>query len=180
LRLLILLFLLFHTNQVLSETQDKVFKNKITENVLDNFFSSYKLVGQATYKFLLLDIYDAKLISETEQYPSEKFALILKYNRDFTKKSVVEETVKQLKIQRKYSDNELIKLKELLNKTFRPIKKNDYFIAMKLKDKGIFYFKDEKVLETKDIDFLNLFFNIWLREDSEDPNFTKSLLGKDK
>ena len=71
-------------------------------------------------------------------------------------------------------------LKELLNKTFRPIKKNDYFIAMKLKDKGIFYFKDEKVLETKDIDFLNLFFNIWLREDSEDPNFTKSLLGKDK
>ena len=86
----------------------------------------------------------------------------------------------ELKIQRKYSDNELIKLKELLNKTFRPIKKNDYFIAMKLKDKGIFYFKDEKVLETKDIDFLNLFFNIWLREDSEDPNFTKSLLGKDK
>ena len=138
------------------------------------------MVGQATYKFLLLDIYDAKLISETEQYPSEKFALILKYNRDFTKKSVIEETVKQLKIQRKYSDNELIKLKELLNKTFRPIKKNDYFIAMKLKDKGIFYFKDEKVLETKDIDFLNLFFNIWLREDSEDPNFTKSLLGKDK
>ena len=51
---------------------------------------------------------------------------------------------------------------------------------MKLKDKGIFYFKGEKVLETKDIDFLNLFFNIWLREYSEDPNFTKSLLGKDK
>ena len=37
-----------------------------------------------------------------------------------------------------------------------------------------------KFLETKDIDFLNLFFNIWLREDSEDPNFTKSLLGKNK
>jgi len=138
------------------------------------------LIGKATYKFLLLDIYDAKLISETEQYPSEKFALILEYNRDFTKESVVKETIKQLKIQKKYSDDELVELKQFLDKIFRPIKKNDHFIAMKLKDKGIFYFKDEKVLETKDIGFLNLFFNIWLREDSEDPNFTKSLLGKDK
>ena len=179
-RLLILLFLLFNSTLALSETEDKVFKNKITENVLDNFFSSYNLIGKATYKFLLLDIYDAKLISETEKYPSDKFALILEYNRDFKKESVIEETIKQLKIQRKYSDNELVELKQFLDKIFRPIKKNDHFIAMKLKDKGIFYFKDEKVLETKDIGFLNLFFNIWLREDSEDPNFTKSLLGKDK
>ena len=179
-RLLILLFLLFNSTLALSETEDKVFKNKITGNVIDKFFSSYKLIGKATYKFLLLDIYDAKLISETEQYPSEKFALILEYNRDFTKESVVKETIKQLKIQKKYSDNELVELKQFLDKIFRPIKKNDHFIAMKLKDKGIFYFKDEKVLETKDIGFLNLFFNIWLREDSEDPNFTKSLLGKDK
>jgi len=179
LRFLILLFLLFNSTLALSETEDRVFINKSTENVLDNYFSSYELVGQATYKFLLLDIYYAKLISETEQYPSEKFALILEYNRGFTKESVVKETIKQLKIQKKYSDNELVELKQFLDKIFRPIKKNDHFIAMKLKDKGIFYFKDEKVLETKDIDFLNLFFNIWLREDSEDPNFTKSLLGKD-
>jgi hypothetical protein len=48
-----------------------------------------------------------------------------------------------------------------------------------LLDKGIFYFKNEKVLETSDMDFLDLFFNIWLRENSQDPDFTKSLLGKD-
>lgn len=178
-RLLILLLLLFHTNQVLSETQNKVFKNKITENVLDKFFSSYKLVGQATYKFLLLDIYYATLISETGHYPSDKFALILRYNRDFTKKSVVKETVEQLQKQKKYSESELIALKQLLNKTFRTIQKNDQFIAIKLLDKGIFYFKNEKVLETSDMDFLDLFFNIWLRENSQDPDFTKSLLGKD-
>ncbi len=170
---------MFNTNIALSENQNQVLKNKISETILEKFIPNYKLVGRATYKFLLLDIYYATLISETGYYPSDKFALILSYNRDFTKKSVVEETIKQLKIQKQYSDKELIELKELLNKAFRPIKKNDHFIAMKLKDKGIFYFKDEKVLETKDMEFLNLFFNIWLREDSEDPNFTKSLLGKD-
>ena len=70
-------------------------------------------------------------------------------------------------------------MKQLLNKTFRTIQKNDHCIAIKLLDKGIFYFKNEKVLETSDMDFLDLFFNIWLRENSQDPDFTKSLLGKD-
>ena len=91
---------------------------------------------------------------------------------------VVKETVEQLQKQKKYSESELIALKQLLNKTFRTIKKNDQFIAIKLLDKGIFYFKNEKVLETSDMDFLDLFFNIWLRENSQDPDFTKSLLGK--
>ena len=69
------------------------------------------------------------------------------------------ETVEQLQKQKKYSESELIALKQLLNKTFRTIQKNDQFIAIKLLDKGIFYFKNEKVLETSDIEFLDLFFN---------------------
>ena len=170
---------MFNTNIALSETQNQVIKNKISETILEKFIPNFKLVGQATYKFLLLDIYHTTLISETGHYPSDKFALILRYNRDFTKKSVVKETVEQLQKQKKYSENELIALKQLLNKAFRTIQKNDQFIAIKLLDKGIFYFKNEKVLETSDMDFLDLFFNIWLRENSQDPDFTKSLLGKD-
>ena len=170
---------MFNTNIALSETQNQVIKNKISETILEKFIPNFKLVGRATYKFLLLDIYYATLISETGHYPSDKFALILRYNRDFTKKTVVKETVEQLQKQKKYSESELIALKQLLNKTFRTIQKNDQFIAIKLLDKGIFYFKNEKVLETSDLDFLDLFFNIWLRENSQDPDFTKSLLGKD-
>ena len=170
---------MFNTNIALSETQNQVIKNKISETIIEKFIPNFKLVGRATYKFLLLDIYYATLISETGHYPSDKFALILRYNRDFTKKSVVKETFEQLQKQKKYSESELIALKQLLNKTFRTIQKNDQFIAIKLLDKGIFYFKNEKVLETSDMDFLDLFFNIWLRENSQDPDFTKSLLGKD-
>ncbi len=179
LRFLILLFLMFNTNIALSETQNQVIKNKISKTILEKFIPNFKSVGRATYKFLLLDIYYATLISETGHYPSDKFALILRYNRDFSKQSVVKQTVEQLQKQKKYSESELIALKQLLNKTFRTIQKNDQFIAIKLLDKGIFYFKNEKVLETSDMDFLDLFFNIWLRENSQDPDFTKSLLGKD-
>ena len=87
---------MFNTNIALSETQNQVIKNKISETILEKFIPNFKLVGRATYKFLLLDIYYATLISETGHYPSDKFALILRYNRDFTKKSVVKETVEQL------------------------------------------------------------------------------------
>ena len=52
------------------------------------------------------------------------------------------------------------------------------FIGIKENNTAYFYFEDEKVLETKDLEFINLFFNIWLREDSENPTFTKKLLGK--
>ena len=38
----------------------------------------------------------------------------------------------------------------------------------------------EKVLETKNIEFINLFFNIWLRKDSQNPKFTNELLGLSK
>jgi hypothetical protein len=71
---------------------------------LKNIFLNYKLVGQANLSILFWNMYDAKLISETGKYPSNKFALILKYNREFTKKSVVEETIKQLKKQKNYNE----------------------------------------------------------------------------
>ena len=72
----------------------------------------------------------------------------------------------------------LKELDALLNKAFREIKKNDIFVGVKDKNTAIFYFNNEKVLETKDIEFIDLFFNIWLRKNSQDPDFTKTLLGQ--
>jgi hypothetical protein len=69
-------------------------------------------------------------------------------------------------------------LDTLLNKTFRKIKINDSFVGIKNKDTAIFYFNKEKVLETHDIEFIDLFFNIWLRKDSQNPDFTRTLLGQ--
>jgi hypothetical protein len=151
-----------------------------TLNILNKYFSKQFLVGQANFQFIFWNMYDAKLISETGKYPSNKFALILKYNREFTKKSVVDETINQLKKQKNYNIKELDDVKILLNKAFRNIKKNNKFIGIKNNNQAIFYFENEKVLETKNIEFINLFFNIWLRKDSQNPKFTNELLGLSK
>ena len=117
-------------------------------------------------------------ISESGSYPSNKFALILKYNKDFSKKSVVDETINQLKKQKTFSEKELKEVNALLNKAFREIKKNNKFIGIKNNDEAIFYFQNEKVLETDNSEFIKIFFDIWLRENSQNPKFTQELLGK--
>ena len=176
--LIFTLILLSYSNFVYSNPKNTIEEDQQTENILKKFFSKQIMVGKANFQFLFWDIYDAKLISESGSYPSDKFALILKYNRDFSKKSVVDETINQLKKQKTFNKKELKEVNALLNKAFREIKKNNKFIGIKNNDEAIFYFQNEKVLETEDTEFIKFFFDIWLRENSQYPKFTQELLGK--
>ena len=102
----------------------------------------------------------------------------MKYNRKITKESVINETINDFKKQRTFNKNEIDKLKNLLDTTFKNIEIDDIFIAIKKDNAAFLYFEGEKVLEIEDQDFINIFFNIWLRKDSQDPDFTKALLDK--
>ena len=166
------------TNSLVNNKQIK--KSLNTNIILNNFFSNYKLVGEVNYSHLFWDLYDAKLFSETGDFEENKFALVLKYNTKISRKSVVKEPINQLKKQKKYTEEELDELRTLLKNTFKDIKVDDTFIGIRENNTAYFYFKHEKVLETKDLEFINLFFNIWLREDSQNPAFTKKLLGQNK
>ena len=161
-----------------NKTNKPIIKNKNSSIILNNFFSSYNVVGEVNYTHLFWDLYNAKLLTETGDFDESKFALVLKYNTRISKKSVVKETLNQLKKQKKYTKEELDELRTLLSNTFKDIKVGDSFIGIKENNTAYFYFKDEKVLETKDLEFINLFFDIWLREDSQNPAFTKKLLGQ--
>ena len=169
------------TNSNSLVNSNKQIKKSLNTNIiLNNFFSNYKLVGEVNYSHLFWDLYDAKLFSETGDFEENKFALVLKYNTKISRKSVVKETINQLKKQKEYTEEELDELKTLLKNTFKDIKVDDTFIGIRENNTAYFYFKHEKVLETKDLEFINLFFNIWLREDSQNPAFTKKLLGQNK
>ena len=174
------LILLSYSNLVYSSPKNAIGEDQKTVNILNNYFLRQTLVGKANFQFLFWNMYDAKLITESGKYPSNKFALILKYNKDFSKKSVIDETINQLEKQKTFNEPELEEVKVLLNRAFRDIKKNNKFIGIKNNNEAIFYFQNEKVLKTDNSEFINLFFDIWLRKDSQNPKFTKELLGKNK
>ena len=178
--LIFTLIFLSYSNFVYSNPKNTIGEDQNTVNILNNYFSKQTMVGKANFQFLFWNMYDAKLITESGKYPSNKFALILKYNKDFSKKSVVDETINQLEKQKTFNEPELEEVKVLLNRAFRDIKKNNKFIGIKNNNEAIFYFQNEKVLKTDNSEFINLFFDIWLRKDSQNPKFTKELLGKNK
>ena len=173
-----LLLITFNITHAFANNKKNYLTNQTTIDILEKNFTTFKLVGEAKYTYFLLDIYDAKLISETGNIEKNKFALILIYNRDISKENVVEETIKQIHLQKQMNKQQIKELDTLLNKTFREIKINDSFVGIKNKDTAVFYFNKEKVLETHDIEFIDLFFNIWLRKDSQNPDFTRTLLGQ--
>ena len=101
--LIFTLIFLSYSNFVYSNPKNAIGEDQKTVNILNNYFSKQTMVGKANFQFLFWNMYDAKLISESGSYPSNKFALILKYNKDFSKKSVVDETINQLKKQKTFS-----------------------------------------------------------------------------
>ena len=82
--LIFTLILLSHSNLVYSNPKNDIGEDQKTVKILNNYFSKQTMVGKANFQFLFWNMYDAKLISESGSYPSNKFALILKYNKDFT------------------------------------------------------------------------------------------------
>ncbi|MDA0765071.1 MAG: hypothetical protein O3A39_11610, partial [Proteobacteria bacterium] len=98
----------------LVNSNKQIKKSLNTNTILNNFFSNYKLVGEVNYSHLFWDLYDAKLFSETGDFEENKFALVLKYNTKISSKSVVKETINQLKKQKEYTEVELDELTTLL------------------------------------------------------------------
>ena len=89
-----------NTVNLQDKTNKPIIKNKNSRIILNKFFSSYNLVGEVNYTHLFWDLYDAKLLTKSGDFDKSKFALVLKYNTKISKKSVVKETLSQLKKQK--------------------------------------------------------------------------------
>ncbi len=149
-----------------------------SELIISKYLGKNFLIGSANYSFLFWNIYDAELYSTSNKFNSNELAIILKYNRSIDKETLVKETINDIKEQKNISNQQEKDWKSLLETIYVDITTNKKFIAIKMNDKSIFYYNDKKLHESFDEEFNKLFFNIWLRSNSKDPNFTKTLLGE--
>ena len=118
------------------------------------------------------------MYSTSKKYNSNELAIILKYNRSIDKETLIRETINDMKEQKNISNQQEEDWKSLLETIYIDTKTNKKFIAIKINNKSIFYYDDKKLHESFDQEFNELFFNIWLRSNSKNPNFTKTLLGQ--
>jgi hypothetical protein len=149
-----------------------------SEFIISKYLGKKFLIGNANYSFLFWDIYDAELYSTSKKYNSNELAIILKYNRSIDKETLIRETINDIKEQKSISNQQEEKWKSLLESIYVDTKTNKKFIAIKINNKSIFYYNNKKLHESFDEEFNQLFFDIWLRSNSKNPNFTKTLLGQ--
>ena len=149
-----------------------------SEFIISKYLGKNFLIGNANYSFLFWDIYDAELYSTSKKYNSNELAIILKYNRSIDKDTLIRETINDIKEQKSISNQQEEKWKSLLESIYIDTKTNKKFIAIKINNKSIFYYNNKKLHESFDEEFNQLFFDIWLRSNSKNPNFTKTLLGQ--
>ena len=149
-----------------------------SELIISKYLGKKFLIGSANYSFLFWNIYDAELYSTSNKFNSNKLAIILKYNRSIEKETLVKETINDIKEQKNISKEQEEKWKNLLESIYIDTKTNKKFIAIKINNKSIFYYNNKKLHESFDEEFNQLFFDIWLRSNSKNPDFTKTLLGQ--
>ena len=149
-----------------------------SELIISKYLGKKFLIGSANYSFLFWNIYDAELYSTSNKFNSNELAIILKYNRSIEKETLVKETINDIKEQKNISKEQEEKWKSLLESIYIDTKTNKKFIAIKMNNKSIFYYNNKKLHESFDEEFNQLFFDIWLRSNSKNPNFTKTLLGQ--
>ena len=116
--------------------------------------------------------------STSKKYNSNELAIILRYNRSIDKETLIRETINDIKEQKSISNQQEEKWKSLLESIYIDTKTNEKFIAIRINNKSIFYYNNKKLHESFDEEFNQLFFDIWLRSNSKNPNFTKTLLGQ--
>ena len=154
------------------------FLDSKSELIISKYLDQKFLIGSANYSFLFWNIYDAELYSTSNKFNSNKLAIILKYNRSIEKETLVKETINDIKEQKNISKEQEEKWKILLESIYIDTKTNKKFIAIKINNKSIFYYNNKKLHESFDEEFNQLFFDIWLRSNSKNPNFTRTLLGQ--
>ena len=149
-----------------------------SEFIISKYLGKKFLIGSANYSFLFWNIYDAELYSTSNKFNSNEIAIILKYNRSIEKETLVKETINDIKEQKNISKEQEENWKSLLETIYIDTKINKKFIAIKINNKSIFYYNNKKLHESFDEEFNQLFFDIWLRSNSKNPNFTRTLLGQ--
>ena len=154
--------------------------NPTNKNILRKYFDEIDLIGEANYTYLFWNIYDAQLYSPTKTFNKHSFALLLRYNKEIKKESLVKETIDDMKKQKKLSKVKIDKWTKIFSDIYKATKIGNRFLAIKTaEDKSFFYFNGKKIYESSNKEFLKLFFDIWIRPDSKNPSFTKKLLGQD-
>ena len=141
--------------------------------------SDMKLIGQGTLKVLFFEVYDIRLLSDSNPFSWEnKFQLEFEYRRTLTKERVIDSSLKELKRQQNVTEQNLNEWETYLEEAIQPLQEGSK-ATIEWNPQGTITFQNEgvKSVTIKDESFARSYINIWLGEETSQPKLRSQLLG---
>jgi len=146
-------------------------------------FTSARLSGQGSYRWLGLKIYDAFLWREsvtdnTTAVMISKFILELVYARELRGKRIAAVSIDEIRKLNMGSPSQQLAWLQLMQETFPDVHENSRLTGVYLPGQGVRFYEDGQLLrEITDVDFARAFFSIWLDDHTSAQHLRSQLLG---
>lgn len=149
---------------------------------LQAYINNPKVVGEARLKMFFFKIYDASLIAPNGVFVEDQpFALKLKYLRDFDGKDIASRSVDEMRKQGMQDEVKLAKWYQQMQQLFPDVKEGQTITGIvDANQMSHFYFDNQHLGKVEDKEFSEWFFNIWLAENTSEPDMRLALIGKAK
>ncbi|NDV90253.1 hypothetical protein GTH32_03470 [Alteromonas sp. 345S023] len=137
-----------------------------------------KVVGKGMFTYYFWDVYEATLFAPNGKWQATPpFALQLRYQRALKGRKIAQRSVDEIRKQGIEDPERLAVWMEKMSKIFPDVDDGDTLTGIATKEKiSVFYFNGEQVGKIDDTAFTTHFFNIWLGENTSEPDFRKTLL----
>lgn len=146
--------------------------------LLNQHIPQVEKVGEGSLTYMFWHVYDAALYaSEGQWQPQQPYALSLTYQRSLEGKQIADRSIEEIRRQGIKDEVKMASWHRQLTQILPDVNEGTVLTGIYTEDKTtVFYQADTKLGEINDPDFGELFFAIWLGENTSAPNLRKKLL----
>ena len=141
---------------------------------------SFALIGEGSLKAFVWELYDLKLFSEMNSFSwQNKFILEFDYKRELKKDKVIEASLKEMRRQTGVAEKQINAWKTHLDQGINTVWEGTKAAVEWAPDGQItFRYEGKAPVIINDKLFAKSFINIWLGQDTSEPELRSALLGK--
>ena len=145
---------------------------------LEGKISSTVSYGEGQLHKLMFHVYDSSLWTDAENFsPDKTYALVIRYNMNFSVKELVDRSLTEMERSGKLSDDEKKTYRAELTARFHAVKPGDRITALFVKGKGGYFFYNGRPQgEVMSASHAKRFLDIWLGPNTSEPALRKQLL----
>lgn len=142
--------------------------------------AEWKLVGKGEMHKLFWHVYDTSLKTPTGSYdPSKPYALENTYHMDFSDVELAERSIKEMRLHAEFTDAQAADWLAQLVALWPDVNEGDRIRAKAFPgERVMFYHNATRLGSIDDAAFVKPFMDIWLGENSSEPDLRNALLGK--